>query len=81
MHLETRANNPPGHTGPPVSPRLLVIFDTEEESRLIDEFLGDCGAKPIVLTGYVALSDGYDEHYIALWNPALNPASTVPEAY
>ena len=43
---------------------LLLISESEEESQLIDEYLGK--KIPTDVTGKVDLSDGYGEHYICL---------------
>jgi hypothetical protein len=41
---------------------LLIIFENEEESRIIDE-LGQPGT---TFTGEVRSSDGYGEHYLLI---------------
>lgn len=49
---------------------LCLVSESEEESNLIDEYLGDRpfdadGVGPVV-KGEVRLSDGYADHYIRL---------------
>jgi hypothetical protein len=43
---------------------LLFIPENEEESMLIDEYLGD--KIPTAVEGEVTLSDDYGQHYISL---------------
>jgi hypothetical protein len=52
---------------------LLVLAETEQESKLIDEQLGS--KIPTQIHGQVTLADGYGEHYIRLQKP------TYPLAY
>jgi hypothetical protein len=56
----------------------LVLLPSPEEARLMDECLGDCGAGPVSILGYVKTADGYGPGYITLWNPQKNPGLTTP---
>lgn len=44
---------------------LLLIPENEDESKIIDEMLGDTDL-PINVIGQVRLSDDYAEHYISI---------------
>ncbi len=61
MHIEPRVFA----KGRPEEERmLLLVVDTEEESCLIDQYLGD--KIPTQVEGEIQLADGYGEHYIRL---------------
>jgi hypothetical protein len=46
------------------SPSLLIIAESESDSRLIDECFSD--QIPTYIIGKADLSDGYGDHYISL---------------
>jgi len=51
---------------------LVLIAETEKESEIIDEVLGDkVGEEGLICSGEfeVRLSDGYAEHYIYIKTP------------
>jgi hypothetical protein len=50
---------------------LILVPQSEEESKIIDEFLG--AQIPTDIVGEINLSDGYGPHYISLWNPKWIP--------
>jgi hypothetical protein len=58
-------------------PSVLIIFNNEEMEE-IDEILGDCGAGPIELSGYLKMSDSYGPCYVSMWNPKLNDTAEIP---
>lgn len=61
MKIETRCFQ----AGLPGERRLLLLLpENNEESVLIDEFLGK--KVPVEVAGFVDVSDGYGEHYIRL---------------
>lgn len=61
MRIETRIFS----RGLPGEKRLLILIpESEEESKIIDATLGD--KVPVSIKGTVALADGYGEHYISL---------------
>ncbi len=61
MRLEPRVFS----LGKPEEKRmLLLIVESVEESRIIDDYLGS--SIPTKVEGKVELSDGYGEHYIVL---------------
>lgn len=43
---------------------IVIVFESEEESQLIDEYLSK--TIPTKLVGEIELQDGYGEHYIEL---------------
>lgn len=65
-------------------PCLVLIMESQEDSRMIDDILGDCGKDPeIRLAGTVGLDDADEPgpnfltHFVVLWNPNRHDDSTV----
>jgi hypothetical protein len=56
----------------------IVLIPTEEEAKMLDEALGDCGRGPIELKAYLKMTDGYGPAYLSVWNESMNPEMKTP---
>ena len=66
-------------------PCLVLIMESQEDSRMIDRVLGDCGKDPCIKLGGTVSLDDADEpgpqfltHYVIIWNPNNVEEAPVP---
>jgi|GEM_PF-4610110 len=64
--METRRNS-----------SIIFVPESEEEMKIWDQVLGNCGPGPIELKGVLKMSDEIGPSYVRVWNPLINQSAKI----